>query len=266
MEDSPPKPSVAELAGMFKGHILPMPSAHDKSPRRRNLPPCSLKFPKRKNEADESKTNMAPGSPGQVRMKSPSVIERLQANLALSPTTLLPSPKSAADVNPRPESPPYDSSPAWGPLTPTLRPPLVAVEEDKPVGFNSPPEGTPLPSFTKTRARLSFRRRPPTRQHRKSVGEDTNRDGVFGRAQEGEEDEQHLTGEEEQHLTGKEEQHLTGEEEQHLTGKDEQHLTGKEEQDCGERTKSLPKDEGEEEHPSVSVHRPAGGGDPQVPH
>nr|XP_061790063.1 capZ-interacting protein-like isoform X2 [Nerophis lumbriciformis]XP_061790064.1 capZ-interacting protein-like isoform X2 [Nerophis lumbriciformis] len=174
----------------------------------------------------------------------------VQANLALSPTALLPSPKSAADVNPRPESPPYDSSPAWGPLTPTLRPPLVAVEEDKPVGFNSPPEGTPLPSFTKTRARLSFRRRPPTRQHRKSVGEDTNRDGVFGRTQEGEENEQHLTGEEEQHLTGEE----------------EQHLTGKEEQDCGERTKSLPKDEAEEEHPSVSVHRPAGGRDPQVPH
>ncbi|XP_061733991.1 capZ-interacting protein isoform X2 [Nerophis ophidion] len=221
MEDSPPKPSVAELAGRFKGHILPVPSAHDKSPHRRTLPPCSLKFPKRKNDTDKSK-----------------------ANLALSPTALLPSPKSAADVNPRPESPPCDSSPARDTLTPTLRPLQVAVEEDKPVGFDSPPEGMPLPSFTKTRARLSFRRRPPTRQHRKSVGEDTNGDGVLGHAQEGEED--------------------------------EQHLTVKEEQDCGEQTKTLPKDEVEvlskEEQHSVSDptrptedHLPSGKGDSQVP-
>ncbi|XP_061733990.1 capZ-interacting protein isoform X1 [Nerophis ophidion] len=244
MEDSPPKPSVAELAGRFKGHILPVPSAHDKSPHRRTLPPCSLKFPKRKNDTDKSKTNIAPVSPVQVRMKSPSVIEGLQANLALSPTALLPSPKSAADVNPRPESPPCDSSPARDTLTPTLRPLQVAVEEDKPVGFDSPPEGMPLPSFTKTRARLSFRRRPPTRQHRKSVGEDTNGDGVLGHAQEGEED--------------------------------EQHLTVKEEQDCGEQTKTLPKDEVEvlskEEQHSVSDptrptedHLPSGKGDSQVP-
>ncbi|XP_077422314.1 capZ-interacting protein isoform X2 [Vanacampus margaritifer] len=179
MEDSPAKLSVAELAGRFKGHILPMPAAHDESPFRRK-PPCSLKFPIRKDDGQESNTNTnrtISVSPVKIRMKNSSVIERLQANLALSPTTLLPSPKSPK-ANRQPDSPsPTDATTATTPLAPTLQPTQLSGEEEgedqeDPISFDSPPEGTSLPSFHKTRVRLSFKRRPPTRQHRRSAGEE----------------------------------------------------------------------------------------------
>ncbi|XP_054650794.1 capZ-interacting protein [Dunckerocampus dactyliophorus] len=247
MEDSPFKPSVAELAGRFKGHILPLPSAHDKLPFRRK-PPCSLQFPNQKNDADESDKNTVSTSPVQIGMRSSSIIERLQANLALSPTTLLPSPKSAADVNRQPESPspPSTTSPTWGPRSPTLQPVQVSVEEEEPVNFDSPPEGTPLPSFNKTRARLSFKRRPPTRQHRRSAGEEAgllgsnlspcelqppeaNGDRVFECTQE-EDDEHH-----------------------HMVKEGEEEEEEEEEEDCEEQANALPEGEvevpGEEEWP-----------------
>ncbi|KAJ0022269.1 hypothetical protein NQD34_009759 [Periophthalmus magnuspinnatus] len=102
----------------------------------------------------------------------------VQANLALSPTALLPSPKSPdVKLQPPPLSPPSSHSPPsplspLTPLSPSLRPPQPSSEEEEPVGFETPPEGTTLPNFNKTRARLSFKRRPPTRQHRKSAGEE----------------------------------------------------------------------------------------------
>nr|XP_057935092.1 capZ-interacting protein isoform X2 [Doryrhamphus excisus] len=174
----------------------------------------------------------------------------VQANLALSPTTLLPSPKSAADVNQQPDSPSPSSttSPTWGTLSPTLQPVQVSIQEEEPVNFHSPPEGAPLPSFNKTRARLSFKRRPPTRQHRRSAGEEAgllgsdlspcelqppeaNGHRIFECTQEEEQDEHHQMVQE-------------GEEEEEE----------EEEVDCEERANTLPEDEvevpGEEERPS----------------
>ncbi|KAM3616314.1 uncharacterized protein V6R79_015840 [Siganus canaliculatus] len=146
-KDSPSKPSVAELAGRFKGHILPMPTSNDE---KTSVPPNPLK----------------------IKMKNSAIIEKLQANLALSPTALLPSPKSPeVTLQPAPLSPSAPCSPQ-SPLSPTLRPSRLSSEEEDPVSFKDPPEGTPLPSINKTRARLSFKRRPPTRQHRRSAGEE----------------------------------------------------------------------------------------------
>ncbi|XP_061638574.1 capZ-interacting protein isoform X2 [Phyllopteryx taeniolatus] len=178
MEDSPSKLSVAELAGRFKGHILPMPTAHDESPFRRK-PPCSLRFPVREGDVQGSDTNTVSTSPIQIRMKSSNIIERLQANLALSPTTLLPSPKGA-ELNRQPDSPPPPLAAVGttvSPLSPDLQPAQLSVEEqeqEEPVSFNSTPEGATLPSFHKTRVRLSFKRRPPSRQHRRSAGEEAS--------------------------------------------------------------------------------------------
>ncbi|XP_059187944.1 capZ-interacting protein [Centropristis striata] len=175
MEDSPSKPSVAELAGRFKGHILPMPTSNDELPFRRR-PPCSLKLKNQKDDNEESdKTTVSP-NPFKIKMKNSSIIEKLQANLALSPTALLPSPKSPeAKLQPAPLSPTTRCSPQ-SPLSPTSH---LSSEEEDPISFDSPPEGIPLLSINKTRARLSFKRRPPTRQHRRSAGEEA---GAFGSA------------------------------------------------------------------------------------
>lgn len=170
-KDSPSKPSVAELAGRFKGHILPMPTSNDELPFCRR-PPCSLKLSNQKDDNEESdKTSVSP-KPFKIKMKNSPIIEKLQANLALSPTALVPSPKSSeVKLQPAPLSPTAPCSPPT-PLSPTLRPSQQSSEEEDPVSFDSPPEGAPLPSINKTRARLSFKRRPPTRQHRRSAGEE----------------------------------------------------------------------------------------------
>ncbi|KAG8001897.1 CapZ-interacting protein, partial [Nibea albiflora] len=172
-KDSPSKPSVAELAGRFKGHILPMPTSNDEFHRR---PPCSLKLQNQKDDDEESdKTTVSP-KPFKVKVKNSPIIEKLQANLALSPTALLPSPKSPeAKIPSAPLSPTTPCSPA----SPNLRPSHLSSEDEDPVSFSDPPESTTLPSINKTRARLSFKRRPPTRQHRRSAGEES---GAFGSA------------------------------------------------------------------------------------
>lgn len=73
----------------------------------------------------------------------------LQANLALSPTALLPSPKSSeVKLQSAPLSPTTPCSPL-SPLSPTLRPSQLSSEEEDPVSFDSPPEGAPLPSINK---------------------------------------------------------------------------------------------------------------------
>ncbi|XP_041850809.1 capZ-interacting protein isoform X2 [Melanotaenia boesemani] len=168
LKDSPSKPSVAELAGRFKGHILPMPNSSDELPFRRR-PPCSLKL---QNDNEESDKNVSPSS-FKIK-KNSAIIEKLQANLALSPTALLPSPKSP-DVKLQPAS--LSPTMPCSPLSPTVRLPHLSSEDEDPISFDSPPEGTPLPSFNKTRARLSFKRRPPTRQHRRSAGEEAGAAG-----------------------------------------------------------------------------------------
>lgn len=164
-KNSPSKPSVAELAGKLKGHIMPMPNSNDELPFRRR-PPCSLKLQNLTEDKEVSDTSVSPNT---FKAKNSSVIEKLQANLALSPTTLLPSPKGPdVKLQPAQLSPSTPSTP----LSPTLRPPHQSSEDEDPISFDSPPDGTPLPSFNKTRARLSFKRRPPTRQHRRSAGEE----------------------------------------------------------------------------------------------
>ncbi|XP_068570388.1 capZ-interacting protein isoform X2 [Cebidichthys violaceus] len=177
MEDSPSKPSVAELAGRFKGHILPMPTSNDELPFRRR-PPCSLKLQNQKDDNESDKTVVSP-NPFKMKMKNSAIIEKLQANLALSPTALLPSTNKSPEVKlqPAPLSPITPCSPR-SPLSPTLRPSHLSSEEEDAVSFDSPPEGAPLPSINKTRARLSFKRRPPTRQHRRSAGEEAGASGT----------------------------------------------------------------------------------------
>ncbi|XP_031153370.1 capZ-interacting protein isoform X3 [Sander lucioperca] len=158
MEDSPgSKPSVAELAGRFKGHILPMPTSNNELSFRRR-PPCSLKLQSQKDDNEESdqKTIVSP-NPFKIKMKNSSIIEKLQS--------------PEAKLQPAPLSPTTPGSPQ-SPLSPTLRRSHLSSEEEDPISFESPPEGTPLPSINKTRARLSFKRRPPTRQHRRSAGEE----------------------------------------------------------------------------------------------
>lgn len=173
-KDSPSQPSVAELAGRFKGHILPMPTSNNEPPFRKR-PPCSLKLPpQRDNDNEDAQKTLSP-NPLKVRTRNSALIEKLQANLALSPTALLPSPKSPDVKLPpaAPLSPTSPQSPRSPGLSPhSLRPPQLSSEEEDPVSFETPPEGTTLPSLHKTRARLSFKRRPPTRQHRRSAGEE----------------------------------------------------------------------------------------------
>ncbi|XP_070987622.1 capZ-interacting protein isoform X3 [Oncorhynchus clarkii lewisi] len=148
-QDSPVKSSVAELAGRFKDHVMPTP--HDEKPSIVSPHPPKFKM----------KTS-----------KSSPLIEKLQANLTLSPTSLLPSPKSPeVKLAPTPISPATHCFFPTSPCSPTLRPQLSS-EEEEPVCFESPAEGTPLLSFNKSRVRLSFKRRPPTRQHRQSCVEE----------------------------------------------------------------------------------------------
>ncbi|XP_008307298.1 capZ-interacting protein isoform X1 [Cynoglossus semilaevis] len=165
-KDSPSKPSVAELAGRFKGHILPMPKMTNEMSFGKR-PPCCLKIQNEKAHNEEpDKTAVSP-SPTKIKMKNSAMIEKLQANLSLSPTSLLPVSKNPeaklGEVTP--------TSPCVSP-SPTLQLAPQTSEEEEPISFESPAEGTPLPSINKTRARLSFKRRLPTRQHRRSAGED----------------------------------------------------------------------------------------------
>ncbi|XP_056139732.1 capZ-interacting protein [Lampris incognitus] len=189
-KDSPFKPSVAELAGRFRGHVLPSPPQTMRLIRRR--PPCSLKLQSQKDDGEESdKPAIISPNPFKIKMKNSPIIEKLQANLALSPTALLPSPKSP-DVKLQPT--PLTPATPCGPLCPSTQPSRQSSEEEEPVSFESPPEGAPLLSINKTRARLSFKRRLPTRQHRRSGGdfgrslspcelhspsENSHEDGVF---------------------------------------------------------------------------------------
>ncbi|XP_072316790.1 capZ-interacting protein isoform X2 [Eucyclogobius newberryi] len=165
-KDSPSKPSVAELAGRFKGHILPMPISND-GPSFRRRPPCSLKLPIQKDDNEDSLKTISPSNPLKVRTRNSALIEKLQSpDVKLQPAPLSPS---------SPKSPTTPLSPSLRPLSPQspgLRPALQSSEEEDPVGFETPAEGIKLPNINKTRVRLSFKRRPPTRQHRRSAGEE----------------------------------------------------------------------------------------------
>ncbi|XP_073674273.1 capZ-interacting protein isoform X2 [Garra rufa] len=166
-EEAPVKPSVAQLAGKLKGHALPMPGNMEVKSMRKST--CSLVINNQKDEEHEEKLSICPHPP-KIKIKSSPLIEKLQANLALSPAVLLSPPKS-----PESKQPPTASSliSPCSSLSSTLQPTQLSCEDEAPVSFEQPVEGTPLLSINKSRARLSFKRRLPTRQHRKSACEET---------------------------------------------------------------------------------------------
>ncbi|KAI1903818.1 hypothetical protein AGOR_G00031120 [Albula goreensis] len=160
------KHSVAELAGMFKGQVLPQPSGVVGGRPVRRKPPCSLQLQAKKEglEGDEEKSQIISPHPPKVKAKSSPLIEKLQANLALSPT-----------------------GPSPGPKSPGMKVPILP--------FEKPAEGAVLPSINKGRARHSMKRRPPTRQHRKSCGDEGGAaGGPESPQQNGDEDDVFLEG------------------------------------------------------------------------
>ncbi|KAG7282707.1 hypothetical protein CRUP_017633, partial [Coryphaenoides rupestris] len=186
-EDAPVKRSVAELAGKFK-NAASTPDTEQgptSKPIRRRPPPRSLQIPPHTPVEPERADGAI--SPFAARPKRNSaLIEKLQANLLLSPTALLPSPKSPGFMLIGPSFAPPSPSPTPGhntssltsvavatPVTPTSPLPLLSPqsEEEVPASFEIPAsaaEGAVLPSINKSRARLSIKRRPPSRRNRVS--------------------------------------------------------------------------------------------------
>ncbi|XP_061074273.1 capZ-interacting protein isoform X2 [Conger conger] len=159
--------SAANHTGNLKGHnVLPPTGTEEKPVRRRPPRSLQLNIKRFEEQAVEEKPAVSPRVLT-VKSRSSPLIEKLQANLALTPTALLHSPKSP-EVNHPPS--PFSPGPAHSPLPPPS-PALVSAEQ-APISFEEPPEGAVLPSINKGRARLSLKRRPPTRQHRKSCGEE----------------------------------------------------------------------------------------------
>ncbi|XP_060800142.1 capZ-interacting protein isoform X1 [Neoarius graeffei] len=165
-EATPVKVSVAELAGKFKSHPLPMPGNSERKPVQRS-PPCSVQLHDQMDcESDKEKPTITPQPPPKTKLKNSPLIEKLQANPILSPNILLNSAKS-------PEG--KQQAVPFCPISPqslTLRPSQQQGANEVPISFEQPAEGTTLPSFNKSRVRLSFKRRPPTRQRRKSADEE----------------------------------------------------------------------------------------------
>ncbi|XP_068587831.1 duboraya isoform X2 [Cebidichthys violaceus] len=184
-EEALSRRSVAELAGRFKGSSRPQDAAGNETQEKpvRRRPPRSLQLPKTTGD-DQEPPGVTSPLPAKAKRNS-ALIEKLQANLALSPTTLLPSPKSPGfKLLPPTFTPPSPSSaPVFGVFSSTLPPlasPLNATspwtEEEGPASFEAPPtveEGSILSNTSiKGRARHSIWRRPPSRLHRKSSSGD----------------------------------------------------------------------------------------------
>ncbi|XP_029925044.1 duboraya [Myripristis murdjan] len=166
MEDeAPAKRSVAELAGRFSS-APPDATGSKAEPPVRRRPPRTLQLPK---PAEQHETPAAVTSPVKAKRNS-ALIEKLQANLAVSP--MLTSPKSPGlKLLPPSFVPPSPCSVAVvTPTSPCVSAPAKS-EEEGPASFEAPPtavEGSILQSINKGRARHSIRRRPPSRRHRKS--------------------------------------------------------------------------------------------------
>ncbi|NXG43913.1 CPZIP protein, partial [Psilopogon haemacephalus] len=170
--DESASPSVAQLAGKFKEQAASN-AGKEVPPHKptRRKPPCSLPLYSHKTETsdnDEQKQSPNACPFPKVKVKSSPMIEKLQANLALSPTALLPgaSPKSPglkALVSPF-------STPPSTPSSPGTQSQPGEVSET-PVSFDQPPEGTQLQFYNKVRTRGSVKRRPPSRRFRRSLSE-----------------------------------------------------------------------------------------------
>uniref|UniRef100_UPI0037E8AFB9 duboraya isoform X2 n=1 Tax=Semicossyphus pulcher TaxID=241346 RepID=UPI0037E8AFB9 len=182
-EEAQSRRSVAELAGRFKGPAPPCEAAGQETEKPiRRRPPRSLQLPKTHGDEQEP---AGVTSPLPAKAKRNSLIEKLQANLVLSPTALLPSPKSPGfrllpPAFPLASSGSAPANTATSPSTPTPISPAVAspLTEEGPSSFEAPPtaaEGSILSNINKGRARHSLRRRPPSRRHRKtSTGDDVD--------------------------------------------------------------------------------------------
>ncbi|XP_027003489.1 capZ-interacting protein isoform X2 [Tachysurus fulvidraco] len=162
-EESSVKISVAELAGKFKSPPLPVPKTDERKPVQRS-PPCFLQL----HDQMENKLACTPQPPPKAKLKHSPLIDKLQASPILLPTILLNSAKSPEGK----QQSAFCPNKPCSPQSPTLRPPQQHGDNEVPTSFEQPAEGTILPSFNKSRIRLSFKRRPPTRQHRKSAGEE----------------------------------------------------------------------------------------------
>uniref|UniRef100_A0ACB8FHY1 Uncharacterized protein n=1 Tax=Sphaerodactylus townsendi TaxID=933632 RepID=A0ACB8FHY1_9SAUR len=137
----------------------------------RRKPPCTLSLHTHKTEHGQN-GNLKPSPntshPPKVKVKSSPMIEKLQANLAFGPASLLPgtSPKSPglkAMVSPF-------NSPPTTPSSPQIQS-QANESKETPVSFDQPPEGTHLQCYNKVRTRGSLKRRPPSRRFRKSQSE-----------------------------------------------------------------------------------------------
>ncbi|XP_058884632.1 capZ-interacting protein-like isoform X1 [Acipenser ruthenus] len=173
-EDKPVKKSVAELAGKFKGQAIPSPAGKDVQQNNRvnrRRPPSSLALHDTKKESGQSEEEKGATNASslslKVKTKNSPLIEKLQANLALSPNALLPSPKSPG-LKLHPSSFPF-ASPSSTPSSPGVR---SHSSEEASASFDKPAEGTVLHNINKGRARLSIKRRPPSRKLRKSSSEE----------------------------------------------------------------------------------------------
>ncbi|CAF95382.1 unnamed protein product [Tetraodon nigroviridis] len=186
-EEAPCRRSVAELAGRFKGPTPQQDATGQESQEKpvRRRPPRSLQLPKTQEDNQEPPSVTSP-LPTKAKRNS-ALIEKIQANLALSPGALMPSPKSPGFRMLPPAFPPPSPGSALvtgvtSPSTPTPTSPVLAsplTEEEGPASFEDPPvvlEGSTLSNANiKARARHSIRRRPPSRRHRQaSSGEDVS--------------------------------------------------------------------------------------------
>ncbi|XP_073524668.1 capZ-interacting protein isoform X2 [Phyllobates terribilis] len=164
-EESAP-PSVAKLAGLFGDTFnSPRKEVPPHKPTRRK-PPCSLPLPKPEitNNGDE-KLSPPQSQVPKIKVKSSPLIEKLQANLAFAPASLLPGP-SPKSPGLKTMASPWGTPPST-PSSPGVQPHSSSTEES-PVSFEQPPEGTHLQSYNKVRTRGSLKRRPPSRRFRKS--------------------------------------------------------------------------------------------------
>ncbi|XP_072116361.1 capZ-interacting protein-like isoform X1 [Mobula birostris] len=181
MEEKPM--SVAAIASKFSLKTSDTVEKDKKCPRgpTRKKPPCSLPLFGNNNVKTESDHNGNEKQPVneachhpklKVKNSSPR-IEKLQATLHLSPAALMPGggPKSPL----KPSASPF-ASPASTPESPGTR--SVSSESDgTPATADQPREAETLQSLHKNRARLSIKRRPPSRRFRRSVTDDVGNSG-----------------------------------------------------------------------------------------
>ncbi|XP_051537760.1 capZ-interacting protein-like isoform X2 [Myxocyprinus asiaticus] len=129
----------------------------------RMRPPRSLQLPAN-NDAGQCQDEKGAATTSSRKNRNSALIEKLQASLTMSPVAPPTIPKSLGVVKlpVLPFSPVSPSSPSSSPAV------LMPKEEEAPASFEDPAEGNVLKSINKGRARLSIKRRPPSRRHRKS--------------------------------------------------------------------------------------------------